>query len=496
MSTDLFFNETYTLTVTFQSGNWTEHVRAWFDWNQDEIFDASESYYLGSGVNATVTADIQIPEDAEIGGTRMRVIMQFSSDPGADGACDGQGNHSNLFGETEDYTVNVMPLGDPGFLFGTVTDLHMNPIEGAIVTVDEDNYTTGSNGVYLFELYPDTYSASATAEYHNPLTVDDILIVENETTIVNFALPTPMIQVNTALINVQADSGDVITIPRTIENVGDGQLQFSVSLGIGDTTLSISPEIRPSDQNISTPRNQDLPLGNTAEYSPTFTPGNPPTVLDFGDEVFRFDPETQSGDSRILGIEFDGSYFWMTGGNDLITHYLHKFDRDGNYIQSYDQGTTSQWGWRDLAWDGQYLYASDENELAIISPLTGQKVGELPLPNMFSPPLRALAYDPMTDHFWSANWATVIIEFDRGGNVINSYANTKSAYGMAWDNSSEGGPFLWVYSQDGVPGTMISQFEPATGQYTGVSFFAIDNSAPTLWQAGSVSRPSGTPRWV
>lgn len=476
ISTDILMGETYNLSVTFNSGIWTEQVRAWIDWNQDEVFDADESYFLGSGVNATVSTDIAVPLDAGIGLNRMRIIMQFSSDPGPDGACDGQGGHSDYFGETEDYSVNTMPLGDPGFLTGIVTDLQMNPIEGAEVTVAGDSYTTGVDGIYEFELYPMTYSATATAQYHFPLTIDDIVVVEHETTIVDFALPTPMIDVNTDEINVQMDSGDVVVIPRTISNTGDGELQFSVSLGIGDGIFNVIPGIRPATQIERSRSDDELPLGNTAEYSPTFRPGNLPTILDFGDELFRFDAETQTGDIRILGIEFDGVYFWLTGGNDLVTHYLHKFDRDGNYIESYNQGTTSQWGWRDLAWDGQYLYASDENELAVIDPATGQKVGELPMPNVFSPPLRALAYDAATDHFWSANWATVIIEFDRTGAVINSYANTLSIYGMAWDDVSDGGPYLWTYSQDGTPGTMISQFDPATGEYTGVSFFAIDNS--------------------
>jgi len=99
---------TYTLTVTIYSeGMWTEHVRAWIDWNQDEIFAADESYYLGSGVDATLTFDITIPTGGPQGATIMRIIEQYSSDPGADGACSGQGNHSATYGETEDYTVVV-----------------------------------------------------------------------------------------------------------------------------------------------------------------------------------------------------------------------------------------------------------------------------------------------------------------------------------------------------------------------------------------------------
>ncbi|MCP4584188.1 MAG: hypothetical protein GY839_21460 [candidate division Zixibacteria bacterium] len=100
-------SQTYTLSVTFSSMTYTEHVRAWIDWNQDETFATTESYYLGSGVNATLTAEITVPVDATLGTTVLRVIEQYSTDPGADGACDGTGNHSTYYGETEDYSVLV-----------------------------------------------------------------------------------------------------------------------------------------------------------------------------------------------------------------------------------------------------------------------------------------------------------------------------------------------------------------------------------------------------
>jgi hypothetical protein len=395
----------------------------------------------------------------------------FRIDFGSDGSVTYPGPY------IDEFTIYGGGGAEPGYIAGTVTELSTsNPIQGAVVTAGNDVDTTDVSGDYILELIPGTYSVTASAMYYNTQTVNGVEVLEADTTDQDFALTAPVIQVDTTPIIAAVSVGDTAVFTRNVANTGNGDLQFTVSISIGDRIMSVSPEIRPAGNDIRLFRNGILPLSNTAEYSPSYTPGDPPTILDFGDEVFRFDPETQTGDIRILGIEFDGVYFWITGGNDLVTHFLHKFDHDGNYLESFNQGTTTQWGWRDLAWDGEYLYASDENELAIIDPATGQKIGELPMPNVFTPPLRALAYDPVADHFWAANWGSVIIEFDRTGNVANSYANSLAAYGMAWDDVSEGGPFLWVYSQDGTPGTMISQFDPATGQYTGVSFFAIDNS--------------------
>jgi hypothetical protein len=103
LSTDVIVGQTYTLSVSFCSeGVYTEYVTAWIDWNLNCEFDeATERYDLGSGVDATLTLDIIVPADAMIGPTTMRVIEQYNVAP--TDACAGA-----TYGETEDYTINVM----------------------------------------------------------------------------------------------------------------------------------------------------------------------------------------------------------------------------------------------------------------------------------------------------------------------------------------------------------------------------------------------------
>jgi len=371
---------------------------------------------------------------------------------------------------------------EPGHIAGTVTELATgDPIMGALVTAGNDSDTTDASGNYILELIPGTYAVTASALYYNTQIDPDVLVIGGSTTPLDFALTAPAIQLDTSPITGSVNVGDTAVFTRNIANIGNGNLEFTVSIGIGDRVMNVRPKIRFANTKLK----RDIGLiSENSDFSPSYTPGDPPVILDFGDEVFRFDVETPTSDTRILGIEYDGTHFWFTGANDLVTRRLYKFDHDGNLVESYDQGTTSAWGWRDLAWDGQYLYASDENELAKIDPVSGQKIGELPMPTAFNPPLRALAYDPAADHFWAANWASPLIEFDRSGNVINSFANNFSIYGLAWDDASDGGPFLWAFSQEGAPATLISQFNPATGQYTGVSFYAVDTSGADALAGG------------
>ncbi len=87
-------------------GEYTNHIMAFFDWNQDGDFDdTGESFSLGTlydsdgtdGQQATGT--INVPADALIGTTRMRIVKRFNTVPGP---CNAAG-----YGQAEDYTITV-----------------------------------------------------------------------------------------------------------------------------------------------------------------------------------------------------------------------------------------------------------------------------------------------------------------------------------------------------------------------------------------------------
>lgn len=103
ISTDVIAGSTHPISVTIDvNGNWIQHGKVWFDWNQDCFYDDdTEGYYLGVVTGTgTLTIDIIIPEDAVPGPTTMRVSELWENTPPPCGG--GQ------YGETEDYTVNVI----------------------------------------------------------------------------------------------------------------------------------------------------------------------------------------------------------------------------------------------------------------------------------------------------------------------------------------------------------------------------------------------------
>lgn len=80
----------------------TQHVAAWIDFDRNGSFEAGEFFYIGTGNGVTISQQIQIPANVTGGVTRMRIRVQFNAIFTAGQAC------SNfLYGETEDYAVNI-----------------------------------------------------------------------------------------------------------------------------------------------------------------------------------------------------------------------------------------------------------------------------------------------------------------------------------------------------------------------------------------------------
>ncbi|WP_299712166.1 reprolysin-like metallopeptidase [uncultured Tenacibaculum sp.] len=112
ISTNVNAGDTHQISVTFDPVGFQDHCYVFIDWNQDFNFDIStERYDLGSlsGGSGTATSNITIPNNAINGNTRMRVIIQYFDGTNfalTNGACDS--DHASEWGETEDYTINVI----------------------------------------------------------------------------------------------------------------------------------------------------------------------------------------------------------------------------------------------------------------------------------------------------------------------------------------------------------------------------------------------------
>jgi hypothetical protein len=375
---------------------------------------------------------------------------------------------------------------EPGYVSGIVSIAGAGtPINGAVVNSGAVSYTTGADGKYTLALYPGTYDVTATALHHNTVS-HSATIVEDETTTVNFALTTPQINVDASPINAQLRLGQIQNFVRNISNPGDGALEYRIDLSYD--RLRVHPVRPPSFSNEPVIARDNSAKTNQPDNAKTFKANDSyvpqhSLITEAGDEMFYFDAQAATSDNQLLGAVFANGHFWVNGGNaGTDPNNIYEFDREGNLLSTYSQGTSS-WGWLDLGYDGTYIYGVDytTDEISQFDPASGTIVGTIP--NDADNAGLGITYDPTTDHFWGCYWfGADLVEFDRDGNLIASYpqAPLTSIFGIAWDNYSADGPWLWVFSQETSNGLLIAQFDPRSGSYTGVEYTGVDRSGSGL----------------
>jgi uncharacterized repeat protein (TIGR01451 family) len=253
----------------------------------------------------------------------------------------------------------------------------------------------------------------------------------------------------------------------------------SATVNVVSPGILVTPSLLTANQLVGQVTMATLFISNTGTSSLTWdveenqVPANPGSAEsgEPGETLFNLPLGAQLGNDVLLGVEFDGSSFWVTAGgvtNTSEPNLLYEFDRSGVLLNTYTNSVDSAgFGWRDLAFDGTNLYASASSMIDEIDRTDGQPTG-FTIPSPVNP-ARAIAYDPATDHFWVANFSSPIYEIDRNGTIINSFPSIGSSiYGLAWDDVSPGGPFLWAWTANNPPQAI--QIDPSTGLTTGVSF--------------------------
>jgi len=390
----------------------------------------------------------------------------------------------------DDFAIINGSTAHPCWISGVVSGNSSGvPIEGAVVQCCNASDTTGPDGVYILEVYQGIYPVTAFAEYYNPMTFPDVVVEEDDTTYLDFALLAPSLEINDDPINVQMRPNEIETIERGITNTGDGVLEFRFEVDYLNQAINAHKQPNSNKPPIN---RSDVEVNKILETIPYDAPsivalnessgGEPPMTLDLGDEVFFLDAEHVTGDYQLLGVVFALDHFWVSGGNSgQYPNYLYKINREGLLVGTFDQETPAGWGWFDLAWDGRYIYGVDHSyTISMFDPDSGRVVGTIPNPSDAA--CIAIAYDPTADHFWGVKWwGSDIIEFDRNGVIYGQYpqAPLYGIAGIAWDNISIDGPWLWAYSQE-EPDAFITmaQFDPINHCWTGLQFSAVEHSPP------------------
>ncbi len=229
-----------------------------------------------------------------------------------------------------------------------------------------------------------------------------------------------------------------------------------------------------------------LLLATVALATVVLSPAPAAAQTAFGDTLASFNAGVLTDDTGLSGITQAEGHLWLTGWNPpAYDHRLYKLAPDGSEVVQSTSLGTGYHAFYDLAYDGEFLWATDRTHLAQIDPASGQLTGEQ-IPADFTPYLvGGVAHDPQNDHFWVIprrnGQLQVIHQLDRQGNVLATYPNLDTDYttALTWDDTSPGGPFLWTFSreEDGLDSRgVMRQFSPALGGFTGVEIALVNRS--------------------
>ncbi len=160
------------------------------------------------------------------------------------------------------------------------------------------------------------------------------------------------------------------------------------------------------------------------------------------------------------GAETDGDYLYTTQWNAGNGTFF-KYDLDGTYLETFVIPDCRDL--RDLAYDpdNSMMFGSNASDTVWKMDFIDQVLVE----TFFAPTeVRAIAFDSDEIGFWANNWDTDITLFDMTGSLISSFpiGTWGSYYGFAYDNWTDGGPYLWGFSQDG-SGAILVQIDLNTG---------------------------------
>jgi len=165
--------------------------------------------------------------------------------------------------------------------------------------------------------------------------------------------------------------------------------------------------------------------------------------------------------------ETDGNYIYVTGWN---TPEIFRYDMQGILLDTFMIDSIDDI--RDLAYDGQYYYGASPTTISNIYVIDFDN--EICIDTIQVPyACRSLAYNDDDSVFYSNNWDTDIIVFDHNGTIVDTLVRSSqthlyaSYYGLAYDNWSPGGPFLWAFSQEGANSGTLVQLELPSGHETG-----------------------------
>lgn len=340
-------------------------------------------------------------------------------------------------------TVSVLASGDA--------------LEGAVVSIGDHSYTTGADGVFgIYEIEPGEHEISVVASGFNTY-LETVNLEEGETTQLEIEMTAPYLEYSLDEIQLQLLAGEHEDVTLSITNTGDGPANWTARVFYEDLFRG-ADLVRSSGTT-----------GDSDVFGANHSVLNEPVNYLNTEMQFSYDVSSVTGSTSIIGAETDGTYFYLTNFNN---EEIYKLSLEGELVETFTiPGVTKL---RDLAYDGTYFYGGSGGSIIYQMDFNNRTLMETININAT---VRSLAYDADADGFWVNDWNTDLTLYSRQGAVLNSFAlpaGFNANYGTAYDNISEGGPYLWLFVTNEGDECHLEQYEIASGNPTGVNYEVSD----------------------
>ncbi len=325
-------------------------------------------------------------------------------------------------------------------IFGVARDQNGQVLAGVKVSNGRVSTQTNQQGNYnLIGLVPGFTNLSATLAGYQADVIETVLRARDNIR-VDFELYRPLVTFSDQGLEVALGGNDRLTVNTTLRN---------------ESEISIPYVLRLMNQ---------VPNRDSGTRSLRGTTETDPLRDQQGDINFDHDLTAITGLQRIMGAEYAADQIFVTSGDPIRGLSIAVLNRDGVLVRQFAQPQANRvgWGLRDLAWDGTYLYGSQNDSIYAIT-VDGQLHRVQP-----GAPLtvnRALAYSSEPDAFWCGEYDLPWYLVDRDGDVLQEWDGhgLTGVYGFGWNPGDPDDLPLYVANLEPDGGTKIYRSNPERG---------------------------------
>lgn len=345
---------------------------------------------------------------------------------------------------------------DVGVVFGSVHDAESDePIAGAMVlsnfgfiarTDEEGNYRMENVATAVRHFF------TASAPGYNDSTLGEFDVIADEELRVDFRLLRPEFRISQDRFISGVDSGETATIAFSISNPGNGILNWKA-----ETRLVGDADADPWD------------IRRTYSLYPI------------------------TNDTRIEGVVFANDLFYISGANDADSNLIYVMNQDGTLLDSIYQVESGRYGYKDLEWDVDRIWAAGEDSIYAFN-TSGEVVSRWVDQNQTT---SYIACNSDEGILYLSSTTTNISRFDRQGNRLDGYLNRMGMriYGLGYWAEDPDGYALYIVHKIPESGCFISKMSVETEDTMNVFALPVMESS-SGWQSLAITNQFDIYSWV